>query len=679
MAERENNLLFPLTIFRNGEVIFTSNPAEANNDDVNVEETMDDSEQIPEHIEEDDEEKLPVIGAIGHLCEICLTIIATKVEFVAHLKTEHPGVVDENVLRSLEANNDDDVNVEEESKSPVEIEPSDNCDDHQTNEILEEIHVNLYSCVISKRCKETFQSDHDLERHVLEDHSNHKLSREDINELLLAKYKAESNRLNTFKGWNYMFISPEKLAQSGFVNTGREDFVQCVFCAGIIGNWEEEDDPMVEHKKEFPKCRFIFNDGYNVGNIPIVEHNPEISISDVEILDNDDAVVVELPNQDHDFVNVEDESKSLMEIEPSDKCDDHQTDEILEVTCGNIFSCVISNCKETFQSDHDLENHVLNDHSNHNHRREDINELLLAKYKAESDRLNTFKGWNYIFNSPEKLAQSGFINTGREDYVQCVFCAGIIGHWEEEDDPMVEHKKEFPKCGFIFNDNVGNITKNVSQSHLKERNFKCEICHKSFGKKGHLKEHINEGHFKVRKHKCDICGRRFARKNVFDQHKNITHQKEEIHSCAICNFAYESRKGLNKHMRIHRGKKKNHKCESCDKEADLIKHIKIHHEKKNNYQCKSSDKVFDKKTDLKKHIIKIDPQKKENYQCEFCDNVFHKKHELEEHIETAHQCEFCNKLFVNDDDLTNHIRTYHQEEIYCHCDYCNDVFGRKKN
>ena len=441
------------------DLVVVNSPSEHCHD---VDEIYEPEPEIEEQEEDATEEMFPAIGP--YQCEICQNITETKIEFVVHLKTDHPGAVDENVLRALEANNVEEE--EEDIKSSVESESSGN---HQSGEILEENHFNIYSCVISTRCKETFRTDHDLENHVLEDHSNHKLDRVDINEMLLAKYKAESDRLKTFKCWNYMsLISPKELAHAGFVNTGREDEVQCVFCAGVIGNWEEGDDPMVEHKKEFPKCSFIFNDGKNMGNIPIVKHNPQNSTSVIEILDtnDDDAVVVELSDQDD-----EEESKSPMEIEPTDQCDDHQTDdEILEETCGYIYSCVMKGCKETFKSDHGVEIHVLKDHSNHNLRRVDVNELLLAKYKAESDRLETFKGWNYLFISPEKLAttylpcakklaKAGFVNTGREDYVQCVFCAGIIGNWEENDDPMVEHKKEFPKCRFIFNDGyyVGNV------------------------------------------------------------------------------------------------------------------------------------------------------------------------------------------------------------------------------
>ena len=62
----------------------------------NCDVAMDDLEQIHDPIEEDVGEMFPAIGP--YQCEICQNITLTKVEFVDHLKIEHAGVVDKNVL-----------------------------------------------------------------------------------------------------------------------------------------------------------------------------------------------------------------------------------------------------------------------------------------------------------------------------------------------------------------------------------------------------------------------------------------------------------------------------------------------------------------------------------------------------------------------------------------------------
>merc|ERR1712141_843451 len=198
------------------------------------------------------------------------------------------------------------------------------------------------------------------ENHIFKDHSKYNLSRKDINELLLDKYKGESDRLNTFKGWKYMFISPEKLAKSGFINTGREDNVQCVFCAGILGNWEEKDDPMVEHKKL--KCCFIQNNGYNVGNIPIVKQNPEISTSDMEILDDND----ELPDQVNNVENLndsdEDEKYQCDVCKENFELEENLTNHRMLHNASSRWKYSCTFCQNRFQHESRLKKHIFENH-----------------------------------------------------------------------------------------------------------------------------------------------------------------------------------------------------------------------------------------------------------------------------------------------------------------------------
>ena len=81
-----------------------------------------------------------------------------------------------------------------------------------------------FPCIIfdiKPPCEETFKTDKELENHVLKTHSNAKLSKEDISDLLLNQYKKESDRLKTFKNcWPKSAISPEKFANAGFIYTG---------------------------------------------------------------------------------------------------------------------------------------------------------------------------------------------------------------------------------------------------------------------------------------------------------------------------------------------------------------------------------------------------------------------------------------------------------------------------
>ncbi|XP_050392201.1 baculoviral IAP repeat-containing protein 7-A isoform X2 [Patella vulgata] len=85
-----------------------------------------------------------------------------------------------------------------------------------------------------------------------------------LHDILLS----EMARLQTFKdSWPHGSPSPNDLAKAGFSFTGAPDRVQCVFCNGILKNWQDVDIPMIEHRKHFPYCPFVC--GHQVGNIPI--------------------------------------------------------------------------------------------------------------------------------------------------------------------------------------------------------------------------------------------------------------------------------------------------------------------------------------------------------------------------------------------------------------------------
>lgn len=66
------------------------------------------------------------------------------------------------------------------------------------------------------------------------------------------------NRLRTFDNrWPLSWLRPELLANAGFFYFNFGDQVKCAFCGGIIGEWELNDVPLVEHQKFFPDCPVI--------------------------------------------------------------------------------------------------------------------------------------------------------------------------------------------------------------------------------------------------------------------------------------------------------------------------------------------------------------------------------------------------------------------------------------
>ncbi|KAK3099619.1 hypothetical protein FSP39_007096 [Pinctada imbricata] len=72
------------------------------------------------------------------------------------------------------------------------------------------------------------------------------------------QYAVMATRLLSFRHWpKHKKQCPETLAKAGFVYEGTEDFTRCFFCGGGLREWEDEDDPWVEHARWYPKCVYI--------------------------------------------------------------------------------------------------------------------------------------------------------------------------------------------------------------------------------------------------------------------------------------------------------------------------------------------------------------------------------------------------------------------------------------
>ena len=63
-------------------------------------------------------------------------------------------------------------------------------------------------------------------------------------------------RLRSYIGW-YKSQLPLELANSGFVFMNAADRVKCYYCGVELYEWDEEDDPWVEHAKWFPTCNYV--------------------------------------------------------------------------------------------------------------------------------------------------------------------------------------------------------------------------------------------------------------------------------------------------------------------------------------------------------------------------------------------------------------------------------------
>lgn len=75
---------------------------------------------------------------------------------------------------------------------------------------------------------------------------------------VFPKYASYESRMSSFESWPITFyIQPRALSEAGFFYTGRGDQTVCFQCSGGLRDWEENDDPWVEHARWFSSCPYV--------------------------------------------------------------------------------------------------------------------------------------------------------------------------------------------------------------------------------------------------------------------------------------------------------------------------------------------------------------------------------------------------------------------------------------
>lgn len=85
-----------------------------------------------------------------------------------------------------------------------------------------------------------------------------KLGVKDVRAPVHMQYSTEASRLASYTLWPVSIKQrPNALSEAGFYYTGNGDQTVCFHCGGGLKDWEEGDDPWVEHAKWFSKCHFL--------------------------------------------------------------------------------------------------------------------------------------------------------------------------------------------------------------------------------------------------------------------------------------------------------------------------------------------------------------------------------------------------------------------------------------
>lgn len=69
--------------------------------------------------------------------------------------------------------------------------------------------------------------------------------------------ETETAMINTFQNWPKRMPKLNKLVAAGFYYTGEKDEVACIACGVLLHEWEDNDDPWIEHELNSPDCELI--------------------------------------------------------------------------------------------------------------------------------------------------------------------------------------------------------------------------------------------------------------------------------------------------------------------------------------------------------------------------------------------------------------------------------------
>ncbi|KAJ6642032.1 Death-associated inhibitor of apoptosis 1 [Pseudolycoriella hygida] len=205
----------------------------------------------------------------------------------------------------------------------------------------------------------------------------------------------EEVRLQTFDCWPHNFISPQKLARTGFYFIGpNNDNVKCYFCKVEIGCWEQGDDEVTEHMRWSQNCPLLRRRETN--NVPI----------------DDGELDLLLPPLTYDVCG----------------------------PCGVVDVRHGSYAESSFTLPPLLDTPTSPTLKHPDH----------PEYAIEAARFRSFEDWpKTMKQKPQDLSDAGFFYTQKGDRVKCFSCGGGLRDWDEYDVPWEQHALWFSKCEYL--------------------------------------------------------------------------------------------------------------------------------------------------------------------------------------------------------------------------------------
>ena len=296
---------------------------------------------------------------------------------------------------------------------------------------------------------------------------------------------------------------------------------------------------------------------------------------------------------------------------------------------------------------------------------------------AAGDMMNNFDSKNPGVKSETSMATSAGPDEPTAD-----------SETENEDKMKLSGDWKCEKCGKTFKSRK-HLQKHERAAHSKASPQACPLCGSKVKTKNSLAAHLRYIHqsalgpnqditpVKGEVFQCNICMRSFHRKGHFKRHM-LVHSAERPFACSVCHKSFKDRCALESHTRyMHEGHRRLPKkgteqldfwCSHCGK---CFKHkgsLKVHertHRGERPFSCRYCPKAFTASSHRTRHEAIHKGQK--DFQCAICGKRFSSSGILANHRYThtdvrPHSCQICGKAFKQKSHKQRHEKLHEKTE-----------------
>ena len=205
-------------------------------------------------------------------------------------------------------------------------------------------------------------------------------------------------------------------------------------------------------------------------------------------------------------------------------------------TTEKLFQC--DKCAKNFKTVGLLNSHVKNMHE--------------EQKEATCKECNkTFKNKCYLRNhirNQHSGQRNKFMcdDCGKSFMQKETFRMHALTHLNENEQN--EHKFSCPHPGCDYSViRKQHLKRHYNRVHLKEKNFQCPLCPKSFFARTMFEQHTNGVHLNIKPYQCDKCEFATAYNATAKEHQKVAHGNQR-YDCPHCNHSARYKGNLDKHI-----------------------------------------------------------------------------------------------------------------------------------